>query len=191
MGSDAYADAIAIYLAFALDKQVDLGNALCPWEPVAQCPRNLFALQAIPLQWNFAEGNPLGTSSGSFTVVTDYVARTLAAAFVGAAGAPLATVTQADARRPSPESLVITDPPYYDNIGYADLSDFFYVWLRRSLVGCLPGPLRHRLTPKSAELVATPYRFGGKRAGATGTSRTAWTRLSHGCVEARSLAVSR
>jgi putative DNA methylase len=162
-GSDAYADAIAIYLAFALDKQVDLGNALCPWEPVAQCPRNLFALQAIPLQWNFAEGNPLGTSSGSFTVVTDYVARTLATAFAGGLGAPLATATQADARRPAPESVVITDPPYYDNVPYADLSDFFYVWLRPTLSEVLPDLFATLTTPKSEELVADQYRLGGRQ----------------------------
>jgi putative DNA methylase len=162
-GSDAYADAVAVYLAFALDKQIDLGNALCPWEPVAQCPRNLFALQAIPLQWNFAEGNPLGASSGSFTVVVEYVARTLAAAFAGSAGAPAAIATQADARQLARVSMVVTDPPYYDNIGYADLSDFFYVWLRPTLSDVFPDLFSTLTTPKSGELVADPFRLGGRQ----------------------------
>jgi putative DNA methylase len=93
-------------------------------EPAAQGPRNLFALQAIPIQWNFAEGNPLGASSGSFSVVVDYVARTLETAFANAAESPSAAVEMADARRVSSGAIVVTDHPYYDNVAYADLSAF-------------------------------------------------------------------
>jgi putative DNA methylase len=163
-GAKAYADAVATYLAFALDKLADLGNSICIWEPVAQCPRNLFGRQAIPMQWNFAEGNPTGDSSGSWAVVLDNLVRNMNATFGVSRHFTPATAAVQDAMTfDSTEHMICTDPPYYDNIAYADLSDFFYVWLRRSLGTVFPATFATLLVPKAQELVATPYRFDGNK----------------------------
>jgi putative DNA methylase len=163
-GAAAYGDAVAVYLAFALSKQADLGNSLCRWEPIAQCPRQLFGRQGIPMIWDYAEGNPLGDSSGAWTVVVDGIARAFAKTFEFVPTKAVGYATQADAGRQdvSNAKLVSTDPPYYDNIGYADLSDFFYVWLRRSLKSLFPELFGTLAVPKAEELVATPYRHGSK-----------------------------
>jgi putative DNA methylase len=163
-GATAYGDAIGVYLSFALSKQADLGNSLCRWEPVAQCPRQLFGRQAIPMIWDFAEGNPLGNSSGAWTVFVDGIARAFAKTFEFVPTHAMGFATQADAGRQnlSQSKVVSTDPPYYDNIGYADLSDFFYVWLRRTLKQVFPELFATLEVPKAEELVATPYRHGSK-----------------------------
>ena len=163
----SYGDGVATYLAFLVSKQADLGNSLNRWEPNAECPRQLFARQAIPMVWDFAEGNPLSSSSGSWEVlVTNHVRSMQAASFTFTRHAS-GSVKQADARSPGvPSSVVATDPPYYDNIGYADLSDFFYVWLRRSLKDVYPDLFATMLTPKASELIATPYRHDGSKAAA-------------------------
>ena len=165
-GALAYAESVGVYLGFALSKQADLGNSMCGWEPTAQCPRHLFGRQAIPMVWDYAEGNPLGSSSGSWTVFVDGIVKAFSKAFeyvqTDASGQSL----QSDARTQdtSYRAIVSTDPPYYDNIGYAELSDFFYVWLRRSLKPLFPDLFATLAVPKSEELVATPYRHGGKAA---------------------------
>ena len=163
-GAAAYADAVAVYLAFALSKQADLGNSLCGWEPIAQCPRHLFGRQAIPMMWDYAEGNPLGDSSGAWLVFVDGIVKAFSRAFKDVASTASGFATQADAgvQSISRDKLVSTDPPYYDNIGYADLSDFFYVWLRRSLRPVLPDLFATLVAPKTEELVATPDRHGGR-----------------------------
>lgn len=159
--ASAYADAIVTYLALALDKLADLANSLCLWEPIAQCPRNLFARQAVPMQWNFAEGNPLGRSSGSWEVVIDNLYRNINSTLVAMHSDSPGTVTMADARGLTGEKRIVsTDPPYYDNIGYADLSDFFYVWLRRSLSKIYPQLFGTVQTPKSEELIVAVHRLG-------------------------------
>ena len=164
-GATAYADAVAVYLAFALSKQADLGNSLCAWEPIAQCPRHLFGRQTIPIVWDFAEGNPLGDSSGAWIVFVEGIARAFAKAFEFVPAKAVGYARQADASRQevSNAKVVSTDPPYYDNIGYADLSDFFYVWLRRSLKPVFPDLFATLAVPKTEELVATPDRHGGKK----------------------------
>ena len=164
-GAQAYADAITVYLAFVLSKQADLGNSLCRWEPVAQCPRQLFGRQAIPMIWDFAEGNPLGDCSGAWIVFVEGIVRAFVKTFKLTTSSVNGFVKQADAGRQGlrNDSLISTDPPYYDNIGYADLSDFFYVWLRRSLKGVYPNLFSTLLVPKAQELVATPYRFEGSK----------------------------
>ncbi|MDD3925572.1 MAG: DUF1156 domain-containing protein [bacterium] len=164
LGAAAYADAVAVYLAFALSKQADLGNSLCRWEPIAQCPRQLFGRQAIPMIWDFAEGNPLGNSSGSWSVFMDGIVKAFAKSFEAITAFFRGTAQQADAARQviSKGKIVSTDPPYFDNIGYADLSDFFYVWLRRSLKLIYLDLFATLAVPKAEELVATPYRHGGK-----------------------------
>ena len=161
-GGAAYADAVGVYLAFALSKQADLGNSLCAWEPLAQCPRHLFGRQAIPMVWDYAEGNPLGNSSGAWTVFIDGIVKSFSRSFRSVSKRVSGQSKQEDAgaQRISHDKVVSTDPPYYDNIGYADLSDFFYVWLRRTLSGIFPDLFSTVNVPKSAELVATPHRHG-------------------------------
>ncbi len=160
-----YANMICVYLTFALDKLADLSNSLCRWESIAQCPRQLFGRQAIPMVWDFAEGNPLGDSSGSWQVCLDGISRAVDKCF-GAlpVNLPIGMASQADASSQtiSNGKIISTDPPYYDNIGYADLSDFFYIWQRRTLKSFLPDLFATISVPKVEELVATPARHGGR-----------------------------
>ncbi len=160
-GAHAYADAVATYLSFAISRIADYGNSLASWMPKDGAIRNLFARQAIPMVWDFAEGNPFGKSSAGFREAVANVADCLTA--LAPAGAGVVVMRDA-AKAPLVSScMVATDPPYYDNIGYADLSDFFYVWLRRSMGSVFPELFATMLTPKSAELVAMPYRHGGSK----------------------------
>jgi putative DNA methylase len=163
--SAEYSDAISVYLAFVLSKQADLSNSLNMWEPLAQCPRHLFGQQSIPMIWSFAEANPLGESSGSWEVLLNGIVKALHNSFgSGPSNAQgNALVMDAGVQVISARKIVSTDPPYYDNIGYADLSDFFYVWLRHALKDIIPGLFLTLAAPKAEELVATPYRHGGKK----------------------------
>ena len=118
----------------------------------------VFARQAIPMVWDYAESNPFCASSGNWLGGIEWIAQVLEQLATTVPG----TVKQLDAAQAvdgAPSPLMSTDPPYYDNIGYADLADFFYVWLRRSLAGVYPELFATLLTPKAQELVATPYRF--------------------------------
>ncbi len=162
-GTTAYADAVVTYLAFAIDKLVDLSNTLVGWEPVAQCPRHLFGRQAIPMLWGYAEANPFSNSSGSFATCLKGTINGLTSIghVLGANG----QATQVDASphlEIQPEAVVSTDPPYYDNVPYADISDFFYVWLRRNLSDVWPEEFSTLATPKAEELVADSVRAGSK-----------------------------
>ena len=162
VGVHAYADAIATYLAFALSRVTNKSSSLCTWDssPKMEAVRGLFARQAIPMAWDFAEANPFGGSSGDYLEDLAWVARSLDRVPALANGA---LVQQADASSCSyRDALLSTDPPYYDNIVYSDLSDYFYVWLRRSLRGVHPDLFSTLLVPKAEELVANPYRHGGK-----------------------------
>ena len=160
-GDEEYASAAAIYLSLAASRLADSNNSLCSWSSARDQTRNLFARQAVPMVWDFVENNPFGHSAGDFGVsvasATDAIRRLPCAA--------RATVTHLDAAALSGDRIAtfITDPPYYDNIGYADLSDFFYIWIRRSLAVITPDILSTILVPKTQELVATPFRFGGDR----------------------------
>jgi putative DNA methylase len=120
----------------------------------------MFTKQAIPMAWDFAEANPFSNSGGRFDGNLSFVVKSMASTHTKSQG----FVSQADAQTQliSKSKIISTDPPYYDNIGYADLSDFFYVWLRRSLKPQFPGVLSTLAVPKSEELVATPYRHGGR-----------------------------
>ena len=165
-GPAAYGDAVRHYLAFALSKQADLGNSLCRWEPRAECPRQLFGRQAIPIVWDYAEGNPLGSSSGAWTVFVDGITRAFEKGWGAAAAAPPGYAIPGSAREQSNSGgrVVSTDPPYFDNIGYADLSDFFYAWLRHSLGTTWPDLFSTLAAPKTGELIAAPYRHGSREA---------------------------
>ena len=163
-GAAAYAESAEVYLAFALSKQADLGNSLCGWEPIAQCPRHLFGRQAIPMIWDYAEANPLSESSGSWNVFVDGITKAFLKAFGTIAVSESGYSSQADAGSQSLSigKIISTDPPYYDNISYADLSDFFYVWLRRTIGDVFPDLFATLTVPKAEELVATSYRHGSK-----------------------------
>lgn len=166
-GAKAYADAILTYLALSVDRCVDFNNTGCRWVPSNEKVMNLFSRQAIPIVWDYAEANPIGESVGSWKTCVDYVADCLDV--VVRIGGSSGHVRQADAARLElgPERLLVsTDPPYYDNIAYSDLSDLFYVWLRRTLQDVYPDLLTTLATPKGPELVAAPNRFGGSRAAA-------------------------
>ena len=162
-GALAYGQAVGVYLAFCVDKMADLSNTLNRWEPIAQCPRQLFARQAMPMIWDFAESNVFSNSSGSWGVhLNNFERCTKADSFafnreVDGYGNQHDAQSDYDIRK----VMISTDPPYYDNIGYADLSDFFYVWMRQSLRSTYPELFRTMLVPKAEELIATPYRHDG------------------------------
>ncbi len=160
---DSYASAIATYLAFAVSRCSDYGSTLATWasHPKQEAVRNTYSRQAIAMSWDFAEAKPFCESAGSLGENFNWVAKVVERVGKG----PMGKVSQTDARRPgSLQGVVVaTDPPYYDNVGYADLADFFYVWLRRSLADVYPDLFSTLLTPKTAELIASPYRNGGNR----------------------------
>jgi putative DNA methylase len=162
-GTKEYAESVSVFLAMLVNKLADSCNSLCPWEPVAQCPRQLFGRQAVPMVWDFAEGNPLGSSSGSWEIFINSLNGYFSGGAFDFSRLKLGFAEQNDAQSDSGRRgiMVSTDPPYYDNIGYADLSDFFYIWLRKSLMKSYPDIFRTMLVPKAEELVATPFRFGG------------------------------
>lgn len=159
-GSPDYANAVATYLGLAVSRSLDYSSNICSWHSGRDTTRNVFARQAIPMVWDFVETNLLSGRSGSINSQISWIANTVASL-------PRHPVPgeahQADASSaPTRSFLISTDPPYYDNIGYADLSDFFYVWLRRTLRSIYPDLLATVLVPKSEELVANPYRHNGK-----------------------------
>lgn len=164
-GARAYGEAIGVYLAFVVDKLTDYHSSICSWHSSRELIRNVFGRQAIPMTWDYAEANILSDSAGSFNSMIGWIIKAIkefpAAHFGGYA-------RQFDAQSDNGMHgiLVSTDPPYYDNIGYADLSDFFYVWLRQSLRRTYPKLFSTMLVPKHEELVATPYRENRGKEGA-------------------------
>ena len=160
-GADAYADAIVTYLAFAIDKCADYGSTISTWQQTAQM-RSTFARQAIPMTWDFAEVNPFSTSTGSWMAMVVWVAKAIVQMPAVTLGGEVA---QRDARarvRQSGGAVLSTDPPYYDNISYGDLSDFFYVWLRRNLSDVWPDECSTLVTPKAEEMIANRFRAGSR-----------------------------
>jgi len=162
-GAAAYADAVVTYLAFAISRAADYNSSIATWRPKDNAMRSTLSKQAIQMVWDFAEGNPFVSSSAGFLDCCKVVARCIEFLPSDRAG----TVFQHDAHsltiRPDTAAFC-TDPPYYSNVSYADLADYFYVWLRRSLHKVFPDILTTLLTPKSEELVADPYRFEGDEA---------------------------
>ncbi len=157
----SYANAIVTYLAFAIDRAADAWSSLVSWTPQRDAFRSTFARQAISMVYDFAEANPFSSSGGNFDSVVDWICRCITELAIGKPG----SVKQIDATMTNQPSncLISTDPPYYGNVSYSELSDFFYVWLRRSLGGIYPEVFSTILTPKEPELVATPFQFGGDR----------------------------
>ena len=158
-GARAYGEAVGVYLAFGVSRMTDIDNALCRWEVTKTQVRNLFSRQAIPMVWDYAENNVFNNAAGDYTTSLGSIIKVIERFEQQKEG----TVRQFDAQSDSGlrNVVVSTDPPYYDNIGYADLSDFFYVWMRQALKETYPKLFRTMLVPKAEELVATPYRFDG------------------------------
>ncbi len=161
-GALAYSQAISIYLAFLIDKLADHHSSICTWNVPIGIMRNTFGRQAIPMTWDYAEGNPFSNSSGCFDNMSEWITKCLLT---------LPTETFGEAKQWNAQKdcglrqiMISTDPPYYDNIGYADLADYFYIWLRQSLRSVYPELFRTMLVPKAEELIATPYRHENNKA---------------------------
>lgn len=162
-GARAYGEAIGVYLAFLIDQLSNHDSTICSWHSRNTQLRNTFSRQAIPMTWDYAESNPFCDSSGSYNNLFTRMIE-------GFSGLPRSNAESGVARQFDAQSdngmrgiMVSTDPPYYDNIVYADLSDYFYVWLRQSLRRTYPKLFSTMLVPKAEELVATVYRFDGSK----------------------------
>jgi putative DNA methylase len=173
-GATAYADAVAVYLSFLLSKLADKGSTLCTWDAGPASNRTAsgrsarvatvrvtFGRQALPMTWDFAEVNFFSDSVGSIDTVLNTLVAPLTN-FPLSASVGHAYQSEAQNQSLSANKVISTDPPYYDNIAYADLSDFFYVWLRPTMKSVFPDLFTTLAVPKAEELVATPYRHGGK-----------------------------
>ena len=160
-GAKAYGEAIGVYLAFAVDREADFCNSVCRWSVSNEKPMNLFARQAIPMVWDFPEVNVFSDAVGGFSTINGYICKCIDTL-------PTVNIVESQAIQFDAQSdcklrnaMISTDPPYYDNIGYADLSDYFYVWMRQSLKHTYPELFSTMLVPKAEELIATPYRHDG------------------------------
>lgn len=161
MDATAYADAVGAYLACGISRAADYWNSNATWESGGGFVAHAFTRQAIPMVWDFAESNPFSDNGGNWSgTCMEWIERVIQNFVPGNAGR--ASLADAQTQAISADKLVSTDPPYYDNIGYADLSDFFYVWLRHTLKPVFPDLFDTLAVPKAEELVATPYRHGGK-----------------------------
>ncbi|MDF0697486.1 DUF1156 domain-containing protein [Rhizobium sp. MC63] len=169
-GAEAYADTVATYLGLSVSKLADSQNSLVSWKASMDQAIHLFTRQAIPMVWDHAEPNALGNGMGALTVTINNMMRVVESLVVAGPG-HIGNINAAKNNYPVRPVVVSTDPPYYDNIGYADLSDFFYVWLRRALSGVWPDLFRRLAAPKAEELVATPYRFDD-------SNPPEWTRIT-------------
>jgi len=160
-GATAYAEAIGTYLGITVSRQANRSSNLSFWHTSGAKIEQVFARQALPMVWDFAESNPLSNSSGNWLGQLRFPANVIDASPIQQVRG---FVEQQDAQQQTMATAKVlsTDPPYYDNIGYADLSDFFYVWLRRSLRQVFPNIFATLAVPKSEELVATPNRHGSK-----------------------------
>ncbi len=161
-GANAYSDAVMVYLGMSVSKTSNRSSSIVTFKTGVQCPGDTFGRQAIPMSWDYAESNVVSGPSGSFHSMVNNTAAGLQSN--GALENAFGEVNQKDASTQvvSKNKVVSTDPPYYDNIGYAELSDFFYVWLRHSLKPVFPELFATLAVPKAEELVAMAYRHGSK-----------------------------
>ena len=166
-GARAYGEAVGVYLAFVVDKLADYNSSICSWisSLSSGAIRNTFARQAIPMTWDYAEANPFSGSCGSYDSMLLWIRKAIVE-FPRVRKMGSARQFDAQSDNGMRGIVVSTDPPYYDNIGYADLSDYLYVWLRQSLRHTYPKLFSTMLVPKHEELVATPYRENRGKAGA-------------------------
>ena len=164
VGAQAYADAVATYLGLCVSRQANRCSNLNFWNKQGEKVEQVFARQALPMVWDFCEANPFSDSSGNFVGQVAYLSNVVDVSPAFNAQTAIIQQNNADDTRLADGAIIATDPPYFDNIGYSDLSDFFYVWQRRALRDIWPDLFRRVLTPKDKELVATPHRHGGKDA---------------------------
>ena len=168
VGAEAYADAVATYLGLSIGRASDAWSSITSWRSGVEATRGAFARQALPMVWDFAEANPFSAQCGNWIdACVKWISKYIDGSVAAKTEAAVIQLNAAGESNLVCRSIVATDPPYYDNIGYADLSDFFYVWQRRTLRLIWPGLFRRVLTPKDEELVATPYRHGGRQAAET------------------------
>jgi putative DNA methylase len=165
VGPAGYADAVVSYCGLAVDRSADFWCSLCTWanQPKNELVAHTFTKQALSMVWDFAEANPFSTSGGNFEKNLEFVVKTLLASPPATIGGMAKQLDATTAVNGLAQPLVSTDPPYYDNIAYAELSDFFYIWLRRSLGAVYPQLFATLLTPKKQELIASPYRHEGSK----------------------------
>jgi len=159
-GAVSYASAVAAFLALGISRLADAQNSLCQWGPAMDQTQHLFRRQAIPMVWDYAESSVFSSAAGDLVTTLTTISRVLDQ--LGAAGHGSSFQSDAQTQTVARWKVVSTDPPYYDNVGYADLSDFFYIWLRPSLRPTFPNLFATVAAPKAEELVATPDRHGGK-----------------------------
>lgn len=160
-GATGYALAVGVYLSLSASRAADAWSTIVGWRNGVEATRGTFARQGIPMTWDYAEANPFSDSCGNWLgACLEWVSKATAAFPATASGG--ASQSDAASQSISRNKIISTDPPYYDNIGYADLSDFFYVWLRRPLRPIFPDLFATLAVPKTEELVASPYRHGGK-----------------------------
>ncbi|MFO1077936.1 MAG: DUF1156 domain-containing protein [Planctomycetota bacterium] len=179
-GSNAYAEAVALYLAFSVDKAGDYWSTICTWHSSKELIRNTFGRQAIPMTWDYVEANIFSDSSGNVSSGIEWAQKALCMFPTAVPG--FALQGDAQTQELSAGRIVSTDPPYYDNVPYADLSDFFYIWLRRSLRSVFPDLFATLAVPKAEELVAFAYRHDGK-AGAEAFFLAGMTQAMHRLAE--------
>ena len=161
IGATAYSEAIRVYLSFLIDKLADRNSNVCGWDVSRDGIRNTFARQAILIVWDYAEANPFSHSSGCVDNMLEWITKCITN--ISANMEEIAVQQDAEEDNGLRNVMVSTDPPYYDNIAYADLSDFFYIWLRKNLQSIYPNVFSTVLVPKREELVAIPYRFDGNK----------------------------
>ncbi|MBN2002051.1 MAG: DUF1156 domain-containing protein [Anaerolineae bacterium] len=163
IGALAYAEAVSVYLAFSVDRLANYSSSICTWHSGAKYETitSTFGRQTLAMVWDYAEGNSFSDSSGNFMSQIRSVATNIERLSVQSAVSSVALQRDATSEIVSFKVAVSTDPPYYDNIGYADLSDFFYIWLRSSLKNIYSNIFGTMLVPKEPELIATPHRFEG------------------------------
>lgn len=164
-GAKAYAEAVSVYLGFGVSRLSDIQNSLCRWESSKTQVRNLFGRQAIPMLWDFGENNIFADAAGDYRTSLGSIVRVIEKFTPRAVGIEINHDAQT-VEYPA-NTVISTDPPYYDNIGYADLSDFFFTWMKPAIRPVYPELFGVMATPKSEELVATPYRHGGRDAAET------------------------
>jgi len=161
-GALAYAEAIAVYLGFGISRLSDILNSLCRWESSKTQVRNLFGRQSIPMLWDFGENNVFGDAAGDYRTSLGSIVKVIERFMPGEVGIEINHDAQT-VRYPQ-DCVISTDPPYYDNIGYSDLSDFFFCWMKPALRSIYPDLFGVLATPKAEELVATAHRHGGRQA---------------------------
>ncbi len=173
---------ITTYLGLLVDRLADYNSTICSWHNAGEKINHTYSRQALPMAWDFAEVNPFGAASGSITGALSMILEVIGS--VSKSGQPSLVYRTSANQLPLEEDCidaVITDPPYYDNVSYADLSDFFYVWLKRSIGFLYPEHFSSPLTPKKQEAVMAAYRHNKSKEEA---QRSYETMMSHAFSEA-------